>query len=159
MRVVAGVGFAQTPPAGAPAPAGPATAAAPAAAATEKKPDAIEPQGFTYSADGRRDPFVSLMRRGVETTPTTNRAAGLAGLGTAEVNLRGTLKTQGGFVGIVEGVDKKTYIVRAGDKLSDGSIRTITADAMVILQRVNDPLSLAKEHEVRKLLRQSEEGK
>jgi hypothetical protein len=30
---------------------------------------------------------------------------------------------------------------------------------MVILQQVNDPLSLAKEHEVRKLLRQTEEVK
>jgi hypothetical protein len=30
---------------------------------------------------------------------------------------------------------------------------------MVILQQVNDPLSLQKEQEVRKLLRQTEEGK
>jgi Tfp pilus assembly protein PilP len=85
--------------------------------------------------------------------------AGLAGLGTAEVNLRGTMKSQGGFVGILEGADSKTYIVRAGDKLADGSIRSITADSMVILQQVSDPLSLQKEQEVRKLLRQSEEGK
>jgi hypothetical protein len=49
--------------------------------------------------------------------------------------------------------------VRTGDKLSDGSIRTITADSMVILQQVNDPLSLEKVHEVRKVLRQTEEGK
>jgi Tfp pilus assembly protein PilP len=163
MMVGAGAGFAQTPPAVAPASAAPAAAApsatAPAAAATEKKPDAVEPQGFTYNPEGRRDPFVSLMRRGVDTGSTTTRAAGLAGLSTSEVNLRGTIRTQGSFVGILEGVDKKTYIVRAGDKLSDGSIRSITADTMVILQQVNDPLSLEKQHEVRKLLRQSEEGK
>ena len=67
--------------------------------------------------------------------------------------------SHGGFVGILQGVDNKTYIVRVGDKLLDGTIRTITADAMVILQQVNDPLSLEKQREVRKLLRQTEEAK
>jgi type IV pilus assembly protein PilP len=157
-----GAAYAQAPPA--PAPAAPAAAAAtPGSAAAqtpaEQKPDAAEPQGYTYNPDGRRDPFVSLLQRGAESAPTGKRASGLSGLGTAEVNLRGVLRSQGAFVGIVEGVDSKTYIVRAGDKLSDGSIRSITADSMVILQQVNDPLSLQKEQEVRKLLRQSEEGK
>lgn len=159
-----GVGLAQTPqPGAAPAvlaatPVTPATAPAQGAAG-EKKVDALEPQGFTYNPEGRRDPFVSLLRRGADSGTGGSRVAGLAGLGTAEVSLRGTVMSQGAFVGIVRGVDSKTYIVRAGDKLSDGSIRSITADAMVILQQVNDPLSLEKEREVRKLLRQTEEAK
>ena len=74
-------------------------------------------------------------------------------------SLRGVVLTQGDFVGIVQGVDSKTYIVRTGDKLSDGAVRAITADSMVILQQVNDPLSLEKAHEVRKVLRHTEEGK
>jgi len=152
---------APSPHAAAPAatPAAPAGApAAQAPAKDEAKPDAAEPQGFTYNPEGRRDPFVSLLRRGVDSSQT-KRAAGLGGLGTAEVSLRGIVLSQGAFVGIVQGVDSKTYIVRAGDKLSDGSIRTITADSMVIQQQVNDPLSLEKVHEVRKVLRQTEEGK
>ena len=158
-----GIGFAQTPQTGAPAPAGAPAAAATApagqGAAAEKKSDALEPQGFTYNAEGRRDPFVSLLRRGATSSDTGKRVAGLTGLGTAEVSLRGVIKSNGSFVGILQGVDNKTYIVRAGDKLSDGSIRSITADTVVILQQVNDPLSLEKEHEVRKLLRQTQEGK
>ena len=155
------VGFAQAPPAGqqASAAAAPTTAAPAQSAAAEKKSDPVEPQGFTYNAEGRRDPFISLLRRGATTNETGKRVAGLAGLGTAEVSLRGTLRSQGSFVGILQGVDNKTYIVRVGDKLADGSIRSITADAMVILQQVSDPLSLEKEHEVRKPLRQTEEGK
>jgi type IV pilus assembly protein PilP len=151
-------------PAAAPAAAGAPAAAAPIAQAPAKdtagvvKPDAVEPQGFTYNPEGRRDPFVSLLRRGSDSS-TTKRAAGLGGLGTAEISLRGVVVSQGAFVGIVQGVDAKTYIVRSGDKLADGSIRTINADSMVILQQVNDPLSLEKVHEVRKVLRQSEEGK
>ena len=147
-------------PATAPVATPQAPAGAPAAqpAAAEAKADAVEAQGFTYNPEGRRDPFVSLLRRGVDSSQT-KRAAGLSGLGTAEVSLRGVVLSQGGFVGIVQGVDSKTYIVRTGDKLSDGAVRAITADSMVILQQVNDPLSLEKVHEVRKVLRHTEEGK
>jgi Tfp pilus assembly protein PilP len=151
-----------TPPA-APKAAAPQTAAPQTAvpqAAAEKIESAAEPQGFTYSAEGRRDPFVSLLRRGVSAGNNSGpRAAGIAGLGAAEVSLRGTVVSQGAFVGILQGVDSKNYIVRVGDKLADGTIRSITADSMVILQQVNDPLSLEKQREVRKLLRQTEEAK
>jgi type IV pilus assembly protein PilP len=155
--LLAGAAVAQTPQPAPTAVAAATTAVAPAGAG-QAKPDAADPQGFSYNPEGRRDPFVSLLRRGAtEATATANkRLAGLAGLGTAEVSLRGTVKSEGAWVGILEGADSKTYIVRAGDKLSDGSIRSITADSMVILQQVNDPLSLQKEQEVRKLLRQNE---
>jgi len=157
--VLATATLAQTP-ATPPAQAAPAAAAAPATtpAATGQKTDATEPQGFTYNPEGRRDPFVSLLRRGAD-EQARSRANGLAGLGTAEVSLRGTVLSQGAYVGILRGVDAKTYIVRAGDKLSDGTIRSIASDAMVILQQVNDPLSLEKQREVRKMLRQTDEAK
>jgi Tfp pilus assembly protein PilP len=120
----------------------------------------IEPQGFTYNAEGRRDPFVSLTRRGSDDRSNNGpRAGGLAGMASSEVILKGTLISRGGYVGILQGLDNKSYIVRVGDKLADGAIRSISADAMVILQQVNDPLSLEKEREVRKLLRQTEEAK
>ena len=102
------VGFAQAPPTSqqtsAAVPAAPTTAAPAQSAAAEKKSDSVEPQGFTYNADGRRDPFVSLLRRGSTTNEAGKRVAGLAGLGTAEVSLRGTLRSQGSFVGILQGV-------------------------------------------------------
>jgi Tfp pilus assembly protein PilP len=159
-----GPGLAQTqqvstPTPAAPAAAAPATTAGAPGAPVDQKAGALEPQGFTYNPEGRRDPFVTLLRRGADTSQTGKRMSGLAGLETAEVSLRGVVMSQGAYVGIVQGADNKTYIVRAGDKLSDGSIRSITANAMVILQQVNDPLSLEKEHEVRKQLRQTEEGK
>jgi Tfp pilus assembly protein PilP len=155
---------AQAPPTG-PAPAAPQPGAA-QAESTQKpaeqkpadaKPDAAAPQGFTYDPGGRRDPFVSMLRRGNDNSGP--RLSGLAGLTTAEVSLRGTVRSEGSFVGILQGVDSKNYIVRAGDKLADGTIQRITADAMVILQQISDPLSLEKQREVRKLLRQVEEAK
>jgi Tfp pilus assembly protein PilP len=151
------------PPAAAPPAATPAALTTPAEKVQnvlqEKAESAVEPQGFNYHPEGRRDPFVSLLRRGFDARNTGPKMAGLGGLGTAEVSLRGVLTSEGAFVGILQGADSKNYIVRVGDRLSDGTIRSITKDSMVILQRVNDPLSLEKQREVRKLLRQTEEAK
>jgi len=141
------------------APAAPPAAAPAAAPAVAVTP--LEPQGYTYDPQGRRDPFVSLLRRGSEVPRIagSNRPNGLAGLETSEVTLKGTIATQGTYVGILQGSDSKTYIVRAGDKLLDGTIRVINPESMVIAQQVTDPLSLEKQREVRKLLRQTEEAK
>lgn len=142
---------AQTPP----TPEQPAASATPP---TESQTP-LEPPGFTYNPEGRRDPFVSLLRRGATTRgggPSTTRPAGLAGLEVAEVTLRGTVRSREGYVAILQGADQKAYIVRAGDKLFDGTVRTISQNDMVILQQVNDPLSLEKQREVRKVLRQAE---
>jgi hypothetical protein len=69
------------------------------------------------------------------------------------------LQSSDGYVAILAGVDNRTYIVRAGDRLLDGTIRSITHDAIVILQKVNDPLSLNDQREVRKTIRQADEAK
>jgi Tfp pilus assembly protein PilP len=138
-------------PAAAQAP--PAAPAAPAATASA----AEQPSGFTYQAEGRRDPFVSLLRRGADPQATSaTRAPGLAGLSVAEISLRGVLQSRNEFVGIIEGADKRTYLARAGQKLLDGTIRVIDRDSMLIAQQVNDPLSPEKQRDVRKVLRQDE---
>ena len=163
----ASAAHAQTPantPAPAPAPqatpAAPGSPAAPAKPAAPGASPAIEPQGYTYDPQGRRDPFVSLLRRGSDVQRATSgnlRTPGLAGLETSEVTLRGTIASQGSYVGILQGSDQKTYIVKAGDRLLDGTIRVINPDSMVISQQVTDPLSLEKQREVRKLLRPTTE--
>ena len=118
----------------------------------------VEPAGFTYNPEGRRDPFLSLVRRGVDPRGAgqATRPGGLAGLSVAEVTLRGTVRSREGFVAILQGADQRAYIVRPGDKLADGTIRTVTQNDVVILEQVNDPLSLDKQREVRKVLRQPE---
>jgi hypothetical protein len=118
-------------------------------------------QGYTYSAEGRRDPFRPLLRATPKNTTATTaagRAAGLAGLGVADVSLRGVLLSEGGYVAMLHGTDEKTYIVRTGDKLADGTIRAITSQMMLINQEIKDPLSRQKEREVRKMLRQQPDG-
>jgi type IV pilus assembly protein PilP len=123
---------------------------------------AVEPPsgGFAYNPEGRRDPFVSLLRRGGDVSSSSAaRAPGLLGLGIGETTLKGILISPDGFVAMLQGADQKTYIVRASERLLDGSIRAITRNAVVFVQNVDDPLVREKQREVRKVLRQTEEAK
>ena len=115
-------------------------------------------------AAGRRDPFISLVNRGKDQSAqngaaTAKRAEGVPGMLTGELTVRGIMQTRGAWVAMVSGPDGKVYTVRAGDKLADGVIRQVTATSVVILQEVNDPLSLEKQREVRKFLRGGDEVK
>jgi len=124
----------------------------------------VPPPNFEYSAQGRRDPFISLVNRGKDQSTqngaaTAKRAEGLPGMLTGELTVRGIMQTRGTWVAMVAGPDGKVYTVRAGDKLADGVIRQVNATSVVILQEVNDPLSLEKQREVRKFLRGGDEVK
>jgi len=114
-----------------------------------------------YSADGRRDPFVSLLRMGADPDGRANvpRPPGVAGLYVSEVALKGVVASPQGFAALLQGSDTKTYVVHAGDRLMDGQVRLITADGIVLLQRSNDPLVVPRDVEIRKRLRQIGEGK
>lgn len=143
----------------------PAAPAQPAAKAPAPNPDLpAPPANFEYASEGRRDPFISLVERGVDAAGQASgqpivRAEGVPGLMTSEIVVKGIVFTRGAYVAMVTSVDNKVYSVRAGDKLADGVVRMVTAQAVVILQEVNDPLSLDKQREVRKLLRGGEEVK
>jgi Tfp pilus assembly protein PilP len=116
------------------------------------------PEAYTYDAAGRRDPFVSLLSRGLESS-TGQKLTGLAGLATGDVMLRGVIQSRNSHVALVSGPDGKTYPARVNDRLLDGIIRSVTPQGIVIMQDVNDPLSLVKQREVRKGLRTAEDGK
>lgn len=115
---------------------------------------------YSYNPDGRRDPFVSLLRRGTDTGRSQGRPTeGVAGMLVHELVLKGIMQSRPHFVALVQGPDNKTYVVRVNDRLADGSVRAITADTMVLMQDVNDPLSATKQREVRKTLRAPVEQK
>ncbi len=122
-------------------------------------PVVTEPELYSYDSGGRRDPFVSLMARGVELPSVSERPDGLPGLSVNEVALRGVVLSGGSYLAVLEAPDNRTYIVRPDDRLFDGSIKEITAESVVFLEEVSDPLSLVTEREVRKGLRDAEEGR
>jgi Tfp pilus assembly protein PilP len=147
--LVASAATAQTPPPAAPA-------QSPVAQAPAPGPQTLE--SYTYSPNGRRDPFVSLLTRGGEMRGGV-RPEGVGGLLINDVTVRGIVQSQGQFVGMLSGPDKRTYIVHAKDRLFDGSITAITSDTIVFSQEVNDPLSLVKQREIRKTIRSLQGGK
>jgi type IV pilus assembly protein PilP len=147
---------------GAAAQAAPATQSAqpPGAAAQPKAavPPPPPPEPYTYQPSGRRDPFLSLLGVGAD-AHQGRRVEGPAGMSVADITVRGVLEIRGTLIAMIHGPDNKTYTVHQGDKLLDGTIRAITQQGLVIVQEVNDPLSLVKQREVRKFLRGIEEPK
>ena len=130
-----------------------ATAAAPAApprrasaAATPTTPPAAAIRSWRSTARPIR-------------APAPARLNGLAGLMINEATVKGVVKSRGRMLAMVQAPDNKTYIVRASDRLLDGEVRAVTAEAVVFVQNVNDPLSPVRQREIRKPLRIVEEGK
>jgi type IV pilus assembly protein PilP len=133
------------------APGAPAPDAAP--------PSPTPPENYTYEPQGRRDPFLNLLGVGPDTQATTARGEGAAGLMVGEISVRGVLQSRGGLIAMVQGPDNRTYVIHEGDKLADGVVKSVTREGLVIVQEVNDPLSIVKQREVRKLLRSLEDAK
>jgi hypothetical protein len=88
-----------------------------------------------------------------------NRPPGPAGLLIGEVTVKGIVRDRSGFIAMIQGPDTKTFIVRPGEKLMDGTVKSITADTVVFLQDVTDPLSLVKQRELRKSVRPMDGGR
>ena len=147
-----GLVWAQGAPAAQPASPQPGT---PAASAPAPAPAG---EAYTYDPAGRRDPFVSLLSRGMEPNGG-KKLTGLAGLATGEVMVRGVMRSRNSYVALLSGPDGKTYSARVNDRLLDGVIRSVTPQGIVIMQEVNDPLSLVKQREVRKGLRTADDVK
>jgi Tfp pilus assembly protein PilP len=141
-----------------------AAANAAKASVTASKPEAgpeALPEAYTYQVGGRRDPFLNLLNSGTAVDPrdTAKRGDGAAGLTVNEIVVRGLVQINGRIVAMIQGPDGHNYNIHQGDKLADGRVKTITREGLVIEQVVNDPLSTAKQREVRKLLRSLEEAK
>jgi Tfp pilus assembly protein PilP len=124
-------------------------------------PDAKAAAGdiYSYAAEGRRDPFVNVLRSGSDAPVAVKRGDGAAGLTVDEVSVRGVMQSRGTLIAMVQGPDHKSYLVHPGDKLADGAVKAITAEGLVIVQVINDPLSPVKQREIRKPLRSVEDAK
>ena len=148
------------PPAGTPPPAAAPGGAPGAPAQPGAKPAAPLPSpAFTYSPEGRRDPFVSLIGSSIDPRFSGARPSGVPGLLINEIGIKGIVKDRAGFAALIQGPDNKTYVIKAGDRLMDGTVKSIVQDAVVFSQDVNDPLSLVKQKEIRKTLRTADGGR
>jgi Tfp pilus assembly protein PilP len=130
------------------------------AATTPRTPAAatgpVPPSNYAYDAESRRDPFLNLINRGSDTLQAPSAGArpeGVAGVLVEEVAVRGIVESRGVWVAMIATPSGRTYTIRPGDRLMDGSVRAIAGQTVVLMQDVNNPLSLEKQREVRKQLR------
>ena len=150
---------------GAPSPS-PAPAAEPGKIGLEEFVET--PGGYSYNPQGRRDPFVSLLRPVQAGGPKT-RKPGMEGFLIQEVALKGIVRTPGGgmgvaakpgFIALFAGPDPtKSYFATTGQRLYDGVITAVDSNSVTFLQEVTDPLSPVKTREVKKNLYASEEAR
>ena len=145
-----------------------AQAPAPAASPSPVSPDVVTnridqeiapaPGSYAYTAQGRRDPFVSLLKPVSESGPGKRRP-GMEGFLIQEVALKGIVKDAKGFTAMLVGTDGKSYFVKVGQRLFDGVITAIDASTVTFRQEVTDPLSSVRSRDVKKTLYPSEEGR
>ena len=114
--------------------------------------------GYIYNPAGRRDPFISLAKP-VATDDAANRPRrpGIEGFLLQETSLKGIVRNNDGWIGVLEGPDRKGYFVRIGQRMHDGVITAIDASGLTFRQEITDPLSPAKSRDVRRLLNSAQE--
>jgi Tfp pilus assembly protein PilP len=83
----------------------------------------------SYNAQGRRDPFVNP-----STVVDLERPRGLPGFKTSEIFARGVVKNRGERVALLRATDGQTYVAHKGQRLYDGTIVEIAADAVIVEQ-------------------------
>ena len=114
--------------------------------------------GYAYTSQGRRDPFVSLLKP-VDATSAKTRPPGIAGFLIQEVALKGIVKGPKGYTAMLLGTNNSSYFVTVGQRLYDGVVSAIDASSITFRQEVSDPLSTVKSRDVKKSLYPSEEGR
>jgi Tfp pilus assembly protein PilP len=112
--------------------------------------------GYTYEAEGRRDPFVSLIKQNTIDRFAGARPPGIPGLLIDEIDLKGIFEMSGQWVALVETAEReKSYLIREGDQLFDGDVTGISLNEVVFKQIVNDPKIFKPFREVVKKLNQT----
>jgi type IV pilus assembly protein PilP len=118
------------------------------------------PGSYVYNPQGRRDPFVSLLKPVSPESGPGKRRPGMEGFLIQEVALKGIVKDKSGFIAMIVGPDStKSYFVKVGQRLFDGVITAIDPTSVTFRQEVTDPLSTVRARDVKKTLNPSEEGR
>jgi hypothetical protein len=143
--------------------ADPKSAAKPAAtsktAATEKPADASKsdagksgeaakapkPEDKKWAMSGRRDPFFSPV---LQQTTTPGCSTGKKCLEIGQINVRGVVKSESGFIAVVTNSLNKAYFLHENDPVFNGYVVRITGDSVVFQESFQDKLGKPLTREV-----------
>jgi hypothetical protein len=144
-------------PAGKPAakPAAKAAAKSPAKAAVKAVEKPSTPGTAPEAAESevkqaRRDPFESLIGRQNKTAAIL--PPGKLGLQVSTLRLDGIVRAPNGMIAVVSNPQARTYFLREGDRLYDGSVEKISMDGVSFHEEGKDAFGKPVEHQVNKRL-------
>ena len=116
------------------------------AEAGEVKAAAVKETETRVSSSKMRDPFVSpVVRTG---NVGSGCETGKRCLVVDQIVLKGIVKSQAGFIAVVENPAKRAYFMRENDPVFNGKIVKITADTVVFQEQVLDKLGKQSMREV-----------
>jgi hypothetical protein len=125
-------------------PAKPAVKAVEKPATPGTAPEAAESE----VKQARRDPFESLIGRQNKTAAIL--PPGKLGLQVSTLRLDGIVRAPNGMIAVVSNPQARTYFLREGDRLYDGSVEKISMDGVSFHEEGKDAFGKPVEHQVNK---------
>ena len=139
--------------------AAPKPATKPAAAASKiagaEKPDgaskseeaakAPKPEEKKWAMTGKRDPFFSPV---LQQSSGSGCSTGKKCLEIGQINVRGVVKSESGFIAVVTNSLNKAYFLHESDPVFNGYVVRITGDSVVFQETVQDKLGKPLTREV-----------
>jgi Tfp pilus assembly protein PilP len=99
----------------------------------------------------RRDPFESLVsRQQAQANAIAKLPPGKAGLQVSTLRLDGIVKSPNGMIAVVSNPQARTYFLREGDHLYDGSVEKISMDGVSFHEEGKDAFGKPVERQVNK---------
>ena len=86
---------------------------------------------------GKRDPFFSPV---VQQPTGSGCSSGKKCLEIGQINLRGVVKSESGFIAVVTNTLNKAYFLHENDPVFNGYVLRITGDSVVFQETVQDKL-------------------
>ena len=102
----------------------------------DAKKDDKKPEDKKWAMNGKRDPFFSPVVQQNGSGCTTGKKC----LEIGNINLRGVVKSDSGFIAVVTNNLNKAYFLRENDPVFNGYVVKITGDSVVFQETVQDKL-------------------
>jgi Tfp pilus assembly protein PilP len=118
-----------------------------ATAKVAEAPKTPQPEEKKWAMTGKRDPFFSPI---VQEPSGSGCSTGKKCLEIGQINLRGVVKSENGFIAVVTNSLNKAYFLRENDPVFNGYVVRITGDTVVFQETVQDKLGKAMTREVTK---------
>ena len=110
-------------------------------------PKPPKPEEKKWAMSGKRDPFFSPV---VQEASGSGCSTGKKCLEIGQINVRGVVKSENGFIAVVTNSLNKAYFLRENDPVFNGYVVRITGDAVVFQETVQDKLGKPLTREVTK---------